>query len=77
MVLYATNSPARLLHTNCVVFFTAFYFPMSKMVIYMMVSESSLHLRIWLQQPLLPLSLLLPFLLFSLSSPPLSPSYLV
>ena len=68
MVLYATNSPARLLHTNCVVFFTAFYFPMSKMVIYMMVSESSLHLRIWLQQPLLPLSLLLPFLL--LPSPP-------
>ena len=49
MVLYATNSPARLLHTNCVVFFTAFYFPMSKMVIYMMVSESSLRLRIWLQ----------------------------
>ena len=70
MVLYATNSPARLLHTNCVVFFTAFYFPMSKMVIYMMVIESSLHLRIWLQQPLLPLSLLLPFLL--LPSPSLS-----
>ena len=49
MVLYATNSPARLLHTNCVVFFTAFYFPMSKMVVYMMVSESSLCLRIWSQ----------------------------
>lgn len=77
MVLYATNSPARLLHTNCVVFFTAFYFPMSKMVIYMMVIESSLHLRIWLQQPLLPLSLLLPFLLLSsLLPPPLSLSKL-